>query len=246
MYPGREEVNIFLNELLVITYGLNSNPLGSIIQHHRENVKELQCIMTKLGYSCGPIDGNWGQRTQHAYEMLKADLADPSFKAPAIAGSVPHKGPKYMSKEFFDMYGQIGKNIVGATLPRKMRLGWRRDQYVTKIQVNKAVKKSMMDCLEQEMTEYTEAEWRALKLDVFDGCFNVRKMKGSPNLWSTHSWGIAIDRAAAENQFRWGFDKALFAGTQYAKSHAIWQKAGWENLLLSKGFDAMHTQHCRT
>ncbi len=38
------------------------------------------------------------------------------------------------------------------------------------------------------------------ELKTFDGCFNIRKQRGSATAWSLHSWGIAIDVNAFENQ----------------------------------------------
>jgi hypothetical protein len=38
------------------------------------------------------------------------------------------------------------------------------------------------------------------ELKTFDGCWNIRRMKGGNNL-SVHSWGLAVDFNAATNQF---------------------------------------------
>lgn len=38
------------------------------------------------------------------------------------------------------------------------------------------------------------------ELKTYDGCWNIRKMKGSNSL-SVHSWGLAVDFNAAENPF---------------------------------------------
>ena len=40
------------------------------------------------------------------------------------------------------------------------------------------------------------AEWK-----TFDGCFNIRPMKGDANQTSMHAWGLAIDINAATNPF---------------------------------------------
>lgn len=41
------------------------------------------------------------------------------------------------------------------------------------------------------------------ELKTFDGCFNIRRMKGG-NSWSVHSWGLALDFNAATNPFTRG------------------------------------------
>lgn len=35
----------------------------------------------------------------------------------------------------------------------------------------------------------------------FGGCFNIRKIRGSANSWSNHSWACAIDLAPGTNGF---------------------------------------------
>jgi len=40
----------------------------------------------------------------------------------------------------------------------------------------------------------------AQELQTFDGCFNIRKMKGGAG-YSMHSWGLAVDFNAASNPF---------------------------------------------
>lgn len=41
------------------------------------------------------------------------------------------------------------------------------------------------------------------KIKTWDGCFNIRKKRGLKSM-SLHSWGIAIDINAFENQLFWG------------------------------------------
>lgn len=38
------------------------------------------------------------------------------------------------------------------------------------------------------------------ELKTWDGCFNIRMMRGIPNSFSLHSWAIAVDVNAFENQ----------------------------------------------
>ncbi len=37
------------------------------------------------------------------------------------------------------------------------------------------------------------------QLITYDGCQNIRPVRGSTTLWSAHSWGLAIDFNAATN-----------------------------------------------
>lgn len=43
----------------------------------------------------------------------------------------------------------------------------------------------------------------------FSGCFNIRKIAGSPNSWSNHSWACAIDLAGSTNGFRYDSSTTL-------------------------------------
>ena len=40
------------------------------------------------------------------------------------------------------------------------------------------------------------------ELKTWDGCFNIRYMRGSTTIMSLHSWGIAVDVNAFENQLK--------------------------------------------
>jgi len=39
---------------------------------------------------------------------------------------------------------------------------------------------------------YGEAEFRRLKLDMYGGCYNKRRIRGGKS-WSTHAFGAAMD-----------------------------------------------------
>lgn len=40
------------------------------------------------------------------------------------------------------------------------------------------------------------------ELKTWDGCFNIRLVRGSATIMSLHSWGIAVDVNAFENQLK--------------------------------------------
>jgi hypothetical protein len=46
----------------------------------------------------------------------------------------------------------------------------------------------------------------SVELETYDGCFNIRQMKGGSG-YSVHSWGLAVDLNAASNRF--GQDPSL-------------------------------------
>lgn len=73
------------------------------------------------------------------------------------------------------------------------------------------------------------------EIKTFDGCFNIRKARGT-SVWSLHSWGVAIDLNAFENQM---FTKGKFS----RKFVDCWIKAGFDwGGYWDKRKDPMHFQ----
>ncbi len=52
--------------------------------------------------------------------------------------------------------------------------------------------------LQQALTAL-EAAGLHTEIQTFDGCFNIRRVRGSKSVLSVHSWGAAIDLNAASN-----------------------------------------------
>ncbi|MCA1748660.1 MAG: M15 family metallopeptidase [Sphingomonadales bacterium] len=69
-------------------------------------------------------------------------------------------------------------------------------------------------------------------------------MRGGSS-WSMHSWGIAIDFDPANNQLRWGRDRARMAKPAYAPFLNAWESEGWISLGRERNFDWMHVQAAR-
>lgn len=70
------------------------------------------------------------------------------------------------------------------------------------------------------------------ELDTFDGCFNIRRVRGS-DLVSTHAYGLAIDLNAKENPL--GGHVSL--SPEFVK---CWTDAGWDWGGRFKRRDGMH------
>lgn len=83
-----------------------------------------------------------------------------------------------------------------------------------------------------------------LGLDQYSGCYNYRKMRGGSRL-SMHSWGTAIDLDAANNQLKWGRNKARFGKDIYNKFWEIVESEGGVSLGRERNFDWMHFQFAR-
>ncbi len=83
-----------------------------------------------------------------------------------------------------------------------------------------------------------------LRLDLFGGCLNVRKMRGGSS-YSMHSWGIAVDLDPIRNKFRWDSRRASFARKEYLPFWEIVENHGATSLGLERDFDWMHFQFAR-
>lgn len=73
------------------------------------------------------------------------------------------------------------------------------------------------------------------EIKTFDGCFNIRKARGT-SVYSLHSWAVAIDLNAFENQM---YTKGKFS----KKFIDSWKKAGFDwGGDWTKRTDPMHFQ----
>lgn len=88
-----------------------------------------------------------------------------------------------------------------------------------------AFHKFLLNCFDRCLIE---------EIKTFDGCYNVRKIRGS-TLWSLHSWGLAFDINAQTNQL--GQDPTL--SPQIVKA-ALDAGLDWGGYFKRK--DGMHFQ----
>jgi hypothetical protein len=147
-------------------------------------------------------------------------------------------------KSMTSFYGDIGENQTLLVLPYPMKLAWDNSTWVTKLTCHKKVTKSIYTIFENTLKTYGEKEITKLKLDIFGGCLNVRKMRGGSS-WSIHSWGTAIDLDPDNNMLKWGRDKATFAKKEYNEFWKIVEAEGWISLGRVKNYDWMHFQAAR-
>jgi len=155
-----------------------------------------------------------------------------------------NKWPKQTYASMVEFYGPVGENQTQIVLPYSLRLAWDTKAVVKKITCNKKVAESLYTIFEKTLKTYGEKEIRKLRLDVFGGCLNVRKMRGSNTQWSTHSWGAAIDLDPDNNQLRWGKDRATFARKEYEPFWKIVESENWVSLGRVQNRDYMHFQAC--
>jgi hypothetical protein len=146
-------------------------------------------------------------------------------------------------KELKEYYGDPGEcPLTRLKLPYPMVLSWDSTKTINSFYCHEKVADSLYRILARTLEAYGYDKIKELRLNVWGGCFNVRKKRGSKDSWSTHSYAISIDLDPNNNRLSWRSDKACFAKPEYDKFWEIVESEGWKSLGRSKNFDWMHIQ----
>lgn len=80
---------------------------------------------------------------------------------------------------------------------------------------------------------------------TYDGCFNIRYIRGSKTKLSIHSWGLAIDLNAANNPLGATKEQAIAKGLKPFTQlfDEIWADAGWTCGSTFSRSDGMHYEY---
>jgi hypothetical protein len=215
----------------------------------RKLVGLLQLLAQSEGLEPGPMDGLWGPQTAHAYEQLLHvrlyGTPQPAWRPEDIHLPNPNNWPSQRTdEELIAFYGQMGKHQKRIALPYPHRIAWDMDTSVSSFQCHAKVHDSLLRILTKVKDTYGMDGIRQLRLDVWGGCLNVRKMRGGDR-YSTHSWGMALDYDPDNNRLDWGRDRASFARPEYGQWWQIWEEEGWVSLGRQRNFDWMHVQAAR-
>ncbi len=215
----------------------------------RRLVGFIQWRCEQEGFEAGPLDGYWGPQTEYAFECLLEKLETGEAPAPwrpeELSRANPNQWPvQTPQKEIVSYYGQPGKNQVYLQLPYTHRLAWKTSTTISRFQCHEKVHDSLSRVLNRVVSAYGEDDIKRLRLDLWGGCLNVRKMRGGTR-YSMHSWGIALDYDPARNRLKWGRDKAAFAQAEYDTWWRLWEEEGWISLGRHRNFDWMHVQAAR-
>jgi hypothetical protein len=217
-----------------------------------EEVKQWQLFLQSAGYKIPYVDGAFGPATEK--ETIKFQLknglkpdGEVGPKTWAFVTNVSNNTPlsqKWPKQDYTSMcnfYGPVGENMTSLELPYVMRLAWDKNATIKKMSCNQKCAKAFYNVFEKVLKSYGEAEIKKLKLNLFGGCVNVRRMRGG-SAWSIHSWGAAIDLDPDNNQLKWGKDKASFAKKEYNEFWKIVEAEGGTSLGRARNFDWMHFQ----
>lgn len=228
---------------------------------------DVQRRLTELGIYKGKVDGIDGPLTKTAVRAfqringLRDDgIAGQKTMAALFPASIPERDEDITAheqtpaqtnwprqKECSNFYGPPGNPKCTAgkvTLPFSFRIAWNLNQRVNSFQCHEKVAVAMTRIFDHATRHYGEKHFRELGLDLFGGCYNLRKMRGGSN-WSMHSWGIAVDLDPARNQLKWDHTRAQFAKPDYVPFWRIVEAEGAVSLGRARDFDWMHFQFAR-
>lgn len=152
--------------------------------------------------------------------------------------------PKQDYSSMVKFFGKLGENQTSLILPYAMKLDWDTSSVIKKITCHEKVHDPLKKIFTKVLSEYGLEKIKALRLDEFGGCLNVRKMRGGSS-WSIHSWGCAVDIDPDKNQLKWGRDKATLARPEYEIFWQIVESEGGVSLGRLKNYDWMHFQFAR-
>lgn len=201
-----------------------------------------QIMLEYFGFELGAIDGLYGPSTEYALEQWQNMLVGANVSSEEERAQQKTVWPTYDQMTRF--YGPVGQNVQLYNLPYKMRLAWDTSEVVTRISLHKKCAESALAVLEAAREHYGMDAITKLRLDLFGGSFNVRKMRGGDK-YSTHSWAAAIDIDPEHNAFRWNNKRASLAGEEYDVWWELWEAQGWVSLGRERNFDYMHIQAVR-
>ena len=141
-------------------------------------------------------------------------------------------------------YGEPGDldNFVVIDLPYPMRIAWDTKTVVKRMQCHKLAANPFKAVFSDLLANYGLPELQRLGIDLFGGCVNVRKMRGSTTRWSRHAWGIAIDLDPARNGLKTKAPIAQFSKPEYKAMTDIFYKHGFIGLGREQNRDYMHFQ----
>lgn len=205
------------------------------------------------------IDGLVGPQTNYARESYSAQLAttwrdrledinEARTKPTTAPTIVPVKTTPASNwprqRDATSFFGKPGSNQVTLKLPYPMRVAWAPKQIVHSWSCHRKVHDPMQRIFQRTLDYYGMEKIRELRLDMWGGTLNVRKMRGGSS-WSMHSWGAAVDIDPDRNALKTSWKNAQMSKPAYKKFIEFWYDEGAINLGIERNFDAMHYQFMR-
>lgn len=140
---------------------------------------------------------------------------------------------------FYGPPGQV--ELTGIQLPYPFYYDGRE---LKSTSVHKKIGPTVKKILQRVKDHYGVEKINELKLSDYSGCYNPRRMRGG-SAWSMHAYACALDFNAADNQLKWGRDRARFAKPIYNRWWELWEEEGAVSLGRTANYDWMHVQFAR-
>ena len=230
----------------------------------RRTIAAGQVFCRMDGIEVGRIDGLMGPQTATAFEIYAARKANggkpdpkveswqdqaaeqpappPSHPLPPPSAGAPASKPVWPRQSGVQaFFGTPGSNQVTLILPFPMRIAWDTSKSVSKWSCNKKCRESFERIWKRTLDHYGIDEIKRLRLDLWGGTLNVRKMRGGSS-WSMHAYGIAQDVDPERNQLKWGRDKASLDDPAYDAFWSFVYDEGAIALGRERNYDWMHFQ----
>lgn len=237
----------------------------------RRVIAAQQLICRIDGIEVGAIDGRVGTQSRYAFGVFDvrkaaggkpvpvienwrndatAPQATPSRPLPAPITSsqvnAPSNKPSWPRQSGMDaFYGPKGSSQVTLVLPFVMRIAWDPDSRISKFSCHAKVKESMERLFVRQLDYFGIEEIRRLRLDLYGGCLNVRKQRGSTTAWSMHSWGSAVDIDPEHNAMNFHRSQATLDNPPYDPFWRFVYDEGAIGLGRERDYDWMHFQFAR-
>lgn len=203
-----------------------------------------QAIYKKDGLEVGKIDGKVGPQTKYAREVWAAKQSRDEKAVAEITTFRDKPVVKVhwpLQSECRTYFGNVGENQTKLILPFPMVLAWDKSVVVKSYSCHEKVREPMERIWKRTLDEYGYEKIKELRLDLFGGCLNVRKMRGGSS-WSQHAWGIAVDIDPDRNALNTPWKQAQMSKPAYEKFVQFWYDEGAISLGKEANFDAQHFQ----
>ncbi len=176
-------------------------------------------------------DGIIGKRTMAAAARNAGDKGTPALW--------PSKSQIRSGKSIFGSAGQVTLRKITPPYPL-----YYAGKAVASIGVHERVAAAVMTALQRVLSHYGAARVHDLGLDIYDGCYNNRSVRGG-SATSMHAWAIALDFDAAHNGNRTRGSQARFAAPEYDFWWLAWMSVGARPFGLHNDRDYMHIEFAR-
>ena len=226
-----------------------------------------QMLYARAGIEVGEIDGLMGPSTRYARDVWTARQSGDAAKVkevetwrdapqpppppghdrpPASTGSRKPSTdwPRQNESSMNAFFGARGTNQVQWSSPFPFRIAWDLGKTVSAFACHRLVAPHMTKIWSRTLEHYGHDEIKRLRLDLFGGCLNVRKMRGG-SAWSIHSWGCAMDVDPERNQLRWKRASASLDDPPYKAFWGFVYDEGAISLGIERDYDWMHFQFAR-